>query len=277
MDELVKNHWSKKNRQSWVGGIREMNLALLLKWWWRLKEEPDHLWAKVIKAIHHNSRVVSLIPRKKSQPGVRKAIAGVGEDFKKRSIDIQQSLRCLVGNGEKAMVWIDSWTPQGPLKDAFPLIYSMFANKRITVSQFLTENTGESLWGQSWVRAPVNDEETEEFLRLNQTLQHQPVGQGMDRWIWKDGGDDDFSVKKIRMDLSGSIDVNNRPGNFLWNKMATPKSNYFSWRAIEGKIPTADELIKRGMHSVSALCKVCGRANESTNHIFIHYPYADLI
>ncbi|KAJ0441516.1 putative reverse transcriptase zinc-binding domain-containing protein [Helianthus annuus] len=83
--------------------------------------------------------------------------------------------------------------------------------------------------------------------------------------------------KRVRTDLMGLIDLNNRPGNFLWNRMATPKANYFSWRAVEGKIPAAEELIKRGMYSILALCKVCGRAIESANHVLIQCPYADLI
>ncbi|XP_021991171.1 uncharacterized protein LOC110887921 [Helianthus annuus] len=35
-----------------IGGIRDFNLAMLAKWWWRHKEEPNQLWASVISALH---------------------------------------------------------------------------------------------------------------------------------------------------------------------------------------------------------------------------------
>ncbi|XP_023738428.1 uncharacterized protein LOC111886414 [Lactuca sativa] len=35
-----------------VGSLKAQNLALLGKWWWRFRKQPDSIWALVIKAIH---------------------------------------------------------------------------------------------------------------------------------------------------------------------------------------------------------------------------------
>ncbi|KAJ9568131.1 hypothetical protein OSB04_004097 [Centaurea solstitialis] len=35
-----------------VGSIKAANISLLIKWWWRLRNESHSLWAKVIYAIH---------------------------------------------------------------------------------------------------------------------------------------------------------------------------------------------------------------------------------
>ncbi|XP_022007306.1 uncharacterized protein LOC110906491 [Helianthus annuus] len=48
-----------------IGNIRDLNLALLVKWWWRLKMEPENLWVKVIKSIHVSQRKEESIPIKK--------------------------------------------------------------------------------------------------------------------------------------------------------------------------------------------------------------------
>ncbi|GJS47551.1 hypothetical protein Tco_0597672 [Tanacetum coccineum] len=35
-----------------IGSLKAFNLALLQKWRWRLVNNPDSIWARVIKAIH---------------------------------------------------------------------------------------------------------------------------------------------------------------------------------------------------------------------------------
>ncbi|KAJ0881016.1 putative RNA-directed DNA polymerase [Helianthus annuus] len=60
-----------------VGSIRDLNLALLVKWWWRLKMEPHQLWVQVVEAIHKNKRRVSMVPVKKEQTGIWKTIVEV--------------------------------------------------------------------------------------------------------------------------------------------------------------------------------------------------------
>jgi len=49
--------WDKMTAPKKVGGLgigslKAMNLALLAKWWWKLKTEPASLWARVIKTVH---------------------------------------------------------------------------------------------------------------------------------------------------------------------------------------------------------------------------------
>ncbi|XP_022023995.1 uncharacterized protein LOC110924275 [Helianthus annuus] len=46
----------KKGGGLGVGGIKEMNLGLLTKWWWRYKNNGDQTWVKVIRAIHEGGR-----------------------------------------------------------------------------------------------------------------------------------------------------------------------------------------------------------------------------
>ncbi|XP_035838151.1 uncharacterized protein LOC118485801 [Helianthus annuus] len=92
-----------------IGNIRDMNLALLAKWWWRLKTEPENLWVNVIKLIHTSQRKMEQIPIKKSMPGVWKNIGEIGKEFSKNNIDIVVSLRSKVGMGNNTMFLVDTW------------------------------------------------------------------------------------------------------------------------------------------------------------------------
>ncbi|KAK9047824.1 hypothetical protein SSX86_033214, partial [Deinandra increscens subsp. villosa] len=52
-----------------IGSLNIANLALLSKWIWKYKSDPNSLWAKVIRAIHTTRRSDPNLP-------VRKTIAG---------------------------------------------------------------------------------------------------------------------------------------------------------------------------------------------------------
>lgn len=50
--------WSKAVADKKAGGLgvgllKAQNLALLLKWWWRLKNKPNTLWSDGIESIHN--------------------------------------------------------------------------------------------------------------------------------------------------------------------------------------------------------------------------------
>ncbi|KAJ0866424.1 putative RNA-directed DNA polymerase [Helianthus annuus] len=58
---------SKRKGGLGVGSIRDFNIAMLTKWWWRYNSNPNQLWAKVIRSIHNNNSNL-LIPLKKNNP-----------------------------------------------------------------------------------------------------------------------------------------------------------------------------------------------------------------
>lgn len=53
-----------------VGSLKALNIGLMIKWWWRLRNEPDLLWCKVITAIHGLNRKPSHVLANKAIPGV---------------------------------------------------------------------------------------------------------------------------------------------------------------------------------------------------------------
>ncbi|XP_035841406.1 uncharacterized protein LOC118488252 [Helianthus annuus] len=83
---------SKKSGGLGVGRIRDFNLAMLTKWWWRFKVNPNHLWAHVIGSIHKYNTANQLIPVSKSIPGGWKDIGCMDPELHKMGIDIKPNL-----------------------------------------------------------------------------------------------------------------------------------------------------------------------------------------
>ncbi|KAJ0811025.1 putative RNA-directed DNA polymerase [Helianthus annuus] len=257
-----------------IGGIREMNMALLLKWRWRYKEEPNQMWVKVIEALHTNRRKIQSVPMKKTLTGVWKSIVGIEEEFMKEGIDVTSNISCKIGDGSKVMFWLDTWAAGRPLKYEFPLIYSISKDKKNKVRQNYKENNGGIIWDWKWIRLPSTAEERVEWDGLKSLLLQQDISQGNDTWSWKNNTAEGFSVKRVRKDIAGIIDINLDPNAFEWSKVATAKVNCFAWRAIDGKIPTLEALRRRGVQVGSVMCSACQAGTESADHVIIHCPVA---
>ncbi|XP_021989863.1 uncharacterized protein LOC110886382 [Helianthus annuus] len=63
---------------------------------------------------------------------------------------------------------------------------------------------------------------------------------------------------------------NNVDTTFQWNAWAISKSNFLTWRAIMGKLPTKIELRKRGVVLPDVNGDRCGYGIEDANHAFVN-------
>ncbi|KAJ0545597.1 putative RNA-directed DNA polymerase [Helianthus annuus] len=252
-----------------IGNIRDTNLALLAKWWWRIKMEPDSLWVKVISSIHLSPRKVESIPFKKSLPGVWKNIGEITKGFMKNNIDINTSLKSIVGMGEKTLFWVDTWIGNEPLKVQFPNLYQLSSKKKAKIKDVYRSINGGIIWDWGWIRTPNSVEEKQEMDTLKERLQQQKMTQTGDIWVWKNYENQEFCVKNVKLALSQNLDISSSPNNYCWNNWATRKSATFVWRAIDEKIPSAAALRNRGMNIDDVTCRICGADDETAVHILL--------
>jgi hypothetical protein len=59
-----------------------MNIALIIKWWWRMLSDPTNLWAICIKNIQKIDTNSIDKMGKKSMGGTWSSIANINEDVK---------------------------------------------------------------------------------------------------------------------------------------------------------------------------------------------------
>lgn len=62
----------------------------------------------------------------------------------------------------------------------------------------------------------------------------------------------------------------------LWSLDVKRKIQHFLWRACHNSIPVANNLQKRGMR-VDGICRQCGEASETVEHLFFHCAKAQII
>ncbi|GKC45794.1 hypothetical protein Tco_1063516 [Tanacetum coccineum] len=90
-----------------VGSLKAFNKVLLLKWRWRLFQNPNALWVHVVKAIHGDEASVDL--RGCQTNGVWASIVGTINHLHSSGIVPLNSIRFKVGDGSSIRFWNDTW------------------------------------------------------------------------------------------------------------------------------------------------------------------------
>lgn len=80
-----------------------------------------------------------------------------------------------------------------------------------------------------------------------------------------------FSISSMYDTLCHQIhDVS--PGICVWNSLIQLKVSFLLWRLWWNRVPTIDNLIRRGM-GITNWCCLCISASESSGHLFHHCPW----
>ncbi|KAJ0845371.1 hypothetical protein HanRHA438_Chr15g0712871 [Helianthus annuus] len=149
-----------------IGSLREANLAMLAKWWWRFKGEGDRLWRKVIYSIHHSSRAWSFIPVRLSKAGPWKQIMKGSKDLESYGLKLELLFRGEMGRGNQIAFWKESWMSDDTLEVRFPRAYALEQNKFATVEDRISCVNGVPIIKFCWRRDPINMEEWGEIENL---------------------------------------------------------------------------------------------------------------
>lgn len=62
----------------------------------------------------------------------------------------------------------------------------------------------------------------------------------------------------------------------IWKSCIPPSKSFIIWRILQNRMPTDDILKARGCIVVT-ICSLCGNAAETTDHLFLGYPFAQQI
>ena len=96
-----------------------------------------------------------------------------------------------------------------------------------------------------------------------------------DRWVWKAGGLQTFSVSSDYSLLRRDGEVVFSPiYSKLWSCKVVPSALVTAWRVLENKIATRANLERRGVLVDSPLCCLCEKEEESYRHLFFGCRFA---
>ncbi|KAJ0764362.1 putative RNA-directed DNA polymerase [Helianthus annuus] len=258
------------------GSLRDANLAMLSKWWWRFTTDKDGLWRRVVWAIHHNNRSWAAIPAKISIAGPWKQIVGIQDPLNRIGVNLQRSIRCKVGSGSAVAFWMDYWVGHQPLYLAYPLLFALEVAKTCLISDRMHwgANGLNLVW--AWKRPVSSLEEATELQSISALLAGYIFGPGLDCWVWNLNPTGEFSVASIKN--IASIHGRSVPAfPFFWNNFVPKKVGIVSWRAIIERLPTRAALAARNIDVRDSSCPFCGEYLETCDHIFAACQFAQVV
>lgn len=249
-----------------------MNLALLSKWWWRFKTEPDKLWRKVIWSFHHTSRSWNFIPRRMSISGPWKHICKISDNLLEAGFNLQGSFHVTPSLQSNLLFWFDPWLLDIPLRFQFPNLFQVEAAKLCLLKDRINNNNDGRLFQFHWTRQLTHSEHSEVLEMIDLISSITWAGE---EDLWKNDVCNlgKFSVKLLRSKIRESNEVH-LVNSLTWSKWLPLKVNFLLWRVWLNRLPTKDNLSKRNVILSSNLCNVCGSRNETLDHIFVECELA---
>ncbi|XP_018488218.1 uncharacterized protein LOC108858853 [Raphanus sativus] len=228
--------------------IQTFNVALLAKLPWRMLTNPDCLLSRVMLGKYcHKASLLNVQLVKGASHGWTSILAG-------RDL-LKAHLGRAVGDGTEIKVWHESWIststsvlPHGPLKEG---------DRDMFVSDLITR--GSCDWNKELINK-ILPEFIEEILKLKPSKM-------------------ELKILTFAAVATQDLDNNNTTtlSTFNWYKSVwsvptAPKIQLFIWKAINGALPTGENLQKRGMMQ-NTLCVHCG-LTETTEHLLLHCSFA---
>ena len=63
----------------------------------------------------------------------------------------------------------------------------------------------------------------------------------------------------------------------LWDLLIPPSTHCFAWRALQDRIATKQNLLRRSVHLVDFRCVLCGGKEETTSHLLLSCPTTNVV
>nr|KAJ0196777.1 hypothetical protein LSAT_V11C700381330 [Lactuca sativa] len=253
-----------------VGSIRALNVGLLIKWWWRLKKEEQGLWSKVIHGIHNLDKKPFGYLSSKKRSGVWSCIGRTINQLARIGVAGNDIFELEVKSGNNTLFWYDPWLGSGILKEKYPTLFELDAQKKCSVADRISGST--FTW--SWKSNPSYLGLGPAVQALITDLSGVQLAHGADRYKCKLTGDGKYTVSSVRKVLEINLSSVNGQSIINWYKVVPIKVSGFIWRAVQGRIPAAVELESRGILVNSLLCSLCIGQQESVDHVLICCPFA---
>ena len=276
---LVK--WDQISKPKEFGGLGIKNLqfqnkALGAKLVWRLYNERDQKWAKILFNKYLNIEDPTSVFRARLLP---KGSENWNFITSCRNL-INRFLTWDVGNGKSAFFWEDSWDGYPPLERDQSLstlkakLCNCWGSK---VSDYKTKVTNGH--GYEWIwksirgieNNPVIIQRYENLILVRKIQQSEKE----DKLIWAASNNGQYSVKLgynalLQSENWEKVEI---PLKLCWDPACLPKAGFFLWLAFQNRILTQDRLKKFGFCGPSR-CILCKTDAESVDHLLYNCVYS---
>jgi hypothetical protein len=277
-DEAKKIHWVKwdkicKAKERGGLGVRDVrvfNIALLGKWWWRIKNEKESLWYKVIEQIYGES----LEERKNCRSSWWRDLISIKKIQGRGGVDwFEENIRREVGDGRNTFFWKDPWIDGGMLCNLFRRLFDLSLDKEVKVAEMIVEEEGVKKINWRWRRNLFEWEKEMVKVCSDLVLSVKRVDGEGDCWKWND---ENYSVKdayQVIKEGEGDGEIECEWHKDIWNQLIPSNMSTLAWRMFHKRLPTKENLVRRGISLNSSILCVGGCGNpETEDHVFFNCP-----
>ena len=245
-----------------IGSLAALNKALLYKWKLRFCLNTNALWANLIKACHGDTGGL-FNQQSLSRGGVWKAIVGSINHLHENGLVYDSMLVKRLGNGRNTNFWTDMRHGSIAFKHRLNRLYALSLDQSTVVRHYWNGNA----WSFNWRRPIRGGAEEEQYTNLISELSLVTCSDTPDSWSWELDASGLFTVKSLRQQADsvalpcGAMSIN-------WVCFVPKKVNVLIWRLALNRLPTRDNLDRKGIELGSTLCLFCDANVETANHVF---------
>ncbi|XP_019427139.1 PREDICTED: uncharacterized protein LOC109335459 [Lupinus angustifolius] len=136
----------------------------------------------------------------------------------------------------------------------------------------LTAKVANFIINSNWALPAILEDKFPIIARkINQTIIHT----GKDKLIWKTANDGVLTLKETYHHLNPTLGQTNW-GKHIWSSCIPPSKSFTTWRLIQERVPTDENLKSRGCF-LPSICDLCKKTEETSTHLFLHCPFAVLL
>ncbi|CAL5385255.1 unnamed protein product [Camellia sinensis] len=259
--------------------IKDINVSLLFKWWWKFGCEVNALWRRLLCSkymFEENNWIPTVNSSSRYSRIWSDILATIGQNQPLKEFYLVQ-FQIKVGNGCRIKFWHDKWAGVRCLKDEYPRLFSLSNDKEATLSIFYARKSSLEEWKFSF-RRDLYDWEKAEVTNLVAGLGEAPSLSidVEDCAVRKGSTDGSFKVSDIYSFTDSPLGPHLKICKFVWNKSIPPKVQFLGWLAWRNRVKTGDLLKHIGVlhNSDSILCVFCNTENESASHVLLHCPFS---
>jgi len=175
-----------------------------------------------------------------------------------------------VGNGGMTLFWSDVWCGTVSFRVRFSRLFELSVYKGESVLEMSQLGWGEG--GEAWRRRLFAWEE-EMVGELILLLAHVSLQVNKeDTWLWTLENSTTFTVRSLYqfLTIQPQVDLSVDAAS-IWHKDVPLKVVLFAWRLFWDRLPTKDNLLRRGVINHDSRTCVAGcDLVESSSHLFLH-------
>jgi hypothetical protein len=267
----------KKEGGLGIKDLKVMNCSLLAKWRWKLLTASNEMWKDVISARYGDNVLGNV--------RLGGEVFGAGSSVWWRDIGrldndsgwFSQAVSKKAGNGNSTKFWKEVWLGELSLEERFPRLFRISTQQDALVGDLGGWEGEVWEWRLAWRR---NFFVWEEALRgeLLDFLASFNMSRADDMWVWKPGLEGAFSVKSTYVFLDHLLNTYEPwppllsfAFKFIWKSGVPSKVCAFSWQLLLERVPTRDNLHRRGVINMeNSVCPLCLHEVETARHLFLH-------